>query len=45
MLTGVTTWSFAYDGEGRLISATDRNGRGTTIVRDVDGVATTIVSP
>src|SRR5690606_30600022 len=44
-ITGVTTWTFGYDSEGRLISATDRNGRVTTIQRDGNGVATLIVSP
>ncbi len=44
-LTGVTKWTFGYDGAGRLLSVTDRNQRTTTITRDGAGVATSIVSP
>ncbi len=44
-LTGVQTWEFAYDTEGRLLSATDRDGDVTTIERDGSDNPTSIVGP
>ncbi|MBL4683394.1 MAG: hypothetical protein JKY37_02300, partial [Nannocystaceae bacterium] len=44
-LTGTTMWTFGYDAEGRLLTATDRYSRVTTIGRNASGEAETIVSP
>src|SRR2546422_5776349 len=42
-LTGVVRYQFAYDGAGRLLSITDRNGNVTTIDHDGSGNPTAIV--
>ncbi|HNQ78765.1 MAG TPA: hypothetical protein PKJ37_08470, partial [Acidobacteriota bacterium] len=44
-LTGAPIWTFAYDGEGRLVSITDAYNSTATIERDGNGNPTAIVSP
>ena len=44
-LTGAFRYQFAYDGAGRLEQVTDVNNLETTILRDVNGTPTAIVSP
>ena len=44
-LTGVVRYRFAYDGAGRLLSITDRNGEVTVIEHDGGGNPTAIVGP
>jgi YD repeat-containing protein len=43
--TGATTYSFAYDTAGRLVSVTDGDGNVTHINHDANGQPTTIVGP
>ena len=38
-LTGAPRWSFGYDTQGRLLSATDVDGRALTVERNGSGVA------
>lgn len=44
-LTGATLYSFAYDGQGRLILIVDSDGNATTIERDGMGNPTAIIAP
>ena len=44
-VTGVTVHSFAYDGQGRLATVTDRSGLVTRVERDGDGTAVAVVGP
>ena len=44
-LTGAVLWSFDYDTGGRLVKATDANGRATTIERGAGGRVGAIVAP
>lgn len=43
--TGVTLYTFSYDGGGHLSGITDRDGRTTTIQRDPNGDPAAIVAP
>ena len=43
-LTGEPRWSFGYDTQGRLLSATDVDGRALTVERNGSGVATALVA-
>jgi RHS repeat-associated protein len=44
-LTGVLRWALEYDSAGRLLSATDGEGRKTTVERDSTGQPLAIVGP
>jgi len=44
-LTGAMLYEFGYDSEGQLIEIRDGDGNVTTIERDANGDATTIVAP
>ena len=43
--TGVVLYTFAYDGNDRLVGVTDRFGNATTIQRDAGGQANSITGP
>ncbi len=45
LATGITLYTFGYDGNNRLISITDRSGNVTTIQRDTGGTPLSITSP
>ncbi|MHB9000599.1 MAG: IPT/TIG domain-containing protein [Thermoanaerobaculia bacterium] len=44
-LTGTAVWTFAYDSEGRLVSATDAPGLTTRFERNMGGELTAVVAP
>jgi RHS repeat-associated protein len=44
-LTGATRYTFAYDANGRLATATDGDGNVTTIQHDANGNPTAVVGP
>ncbi len=43
--TGATLWTFGYDAQSRLVSATDGDGNTIAIRRDAAGAPTAIVAP